>query len=120
MRCHKKISLRMTPSPGGAEKDHAVRQDGMERNMGSDVALGLLAQILWGAVTICAPILACTLVVGLAVSVLQVVTQVQDMSLTFIPKLLATVLALTLFGAWMMRKFLLLATDLISGIPAYF
>jgi flagellar biosynthetic protein FliQ len=48
------------------------------------------------------------------------VTQVQDMSLTFIPKLLATVLALTLFGAWMMRKFLLLATDLISGIPAYF
>jgi flagellar biosynthetic protein FliQ len=88
--------------------------------MSSDVALGLLAQLLWGAVLICGPILACTLLVGLAVSVLQVVTQVQDMSLTFIPKLLATVLALTLFGSWMLRKYLLLATDLISGIPAYF
>lgn len=88
--------------------------------MGSDVALGLLAQVLWGAVIISGPILACTLVVGLAVSVLQVVTQVQDMSLTFIPKLLATVLALTLFGSWMLRKLLLLATDLIAGIPNYF
>jgi flagellar biosynthetic protein FliQ len=88
--------------------------------MSSDVALSLLAQLLWGAVEICGPILACTLAVGLAVSVLQVVTQVQDMSLTFIPKLLATVLALTLFGSWMLRKLLLLATGLISGIPSYF
>jgi flagellar biosynthetic protein FliQ len=88
--------------------------------MGSDIALGLMAQILWGAVSICGPILACTLVVGLAVSVLQVITQVQDMSLTFIPKLIATVVALTLFGPWMLRKLLLLATALISNIPNYF
>jgi flagellar biosynthetic protein FliQ len=88
--------------------------------MSSDVALHLLAQLLWGAVVICTPVLVCTLVVGLAVSVLQVVTQVQDMSLTFIPKLVATVLALTLFGSWMLRRLLLLATDLIAGIPGYF
>jgi flagellar biosynthetic protein FliQ len=92
----------------------------MEREMGSDVAPGLMAQILWGAVAISAPILVCTLVVGLAVSVLQVVTQIQDMSLTFIPKLIATVVALTLFGPWMLRKLLLLATGLISKIPNYF
>lgn len=92
----------------------------MESSMSSDVALNLMAQLLWGAVEICAPVLACTLLVGLAVSVLQVVTQVQDMSLTFIPKLVATVLALTLFGSWMLRKLLLLATSLISGIPGYF
>jgi flagellar biosynthetic protein FliQ len=88
--------------------------------MSSDVALHLLAQLLWGAVAISAPVLACTLIVGLAVSVLQVVTQVQDMSLTFIPKLIATVLALTLFGSWMLRRLLQLATDLIAGIPGYF
>ena len=88
--------------------------------MSSDVALHLLAQLLWGAVAICAPVLACTLIVGLAVSVLQVVTQVQDMSLTFIPKLIATVLALTLFGSWMLRRLLQLATDLIAGIPGYY
>ncbi len=88
--------------------------------MGSDAALQLMAQLLWNAVIICAPILISTLVVGLIVSVLQVVTQVQDMSLTFIPKLIATVLALTIFGPWMLRKLLLLATGLIANIPSYF
>jgi flagellar biosynthetic protein FliQ len=88
--------------------------------MGSDVALALMAQILWGAVIISGPIMLCTLVVGLVVSVLQVVTQIQDMSLTFIPKLVATVLALTLFGPWMLRKLLLLAGGMIANIPNYF
>jgi len=88
--------------------------------MSSDIALQLMSQLLWGAVMICAPILLCTLVVGLIVSILQVVTQVQDMSLTFIPKLVATVVALTVFGPWMLRKLLLLATGLIANIPSYF
>jgi len=52
--------------------------------------------------------------------VLQVVTQIQDMSLTFIPKLVATVFALILFGPWMLRKLLRLATELIANIPNYF
>lgn len=95
-------------------------QGGREEKMSSDVALQLMAQLLWGAVIISAPILLCTLVVGLVVSVLQVITQIQDMSLTFIPKLIATVLALTLFGPWMLRKLLLLATGMISNIPNYF
>ncbi|MFZ6756308.1 flagellar biosynthesis protein FliQ [Undibacterium sp. Ji50W] len=88
--------------------------------MGSDVALHLMEQLLWGALLICAPILICTLVVGLAVSVLQVVTQIQDMSLTFIPKLVATILALTVFGSWMLRKLLIFARELITNIPNYF
>jgi flagellar biosynthetic protein FliQ len=88
--------------------------------MGSDVALQLMAHLLWDAVLICAPIMIATLVVGLFVSVLQVVTQVQDMSLTFIPKLIAAVAALTVFGPWMLRKLLLFATGLISNIPNYF
>jgi len=85
--------------------------------MGSDFALQMAGQLLWGGVLVCAPVLISTLVVGLVVSVLQVVTQVQDMSLTFIPKLLAAVIALTVFGPWMLRKVLLIATNLISNIP---
>jgi flagellar biosynthesis protein FliQ len=88
--------------------------------VGSDAALQMMAQVLWGAVIISAPVLACTLLVGLVVSVLQVVTQIQDMSLTFIPKLVATVFALILFGPWMLRKLLRLATELIANIPNYF
>jgi flagellar biosynthetic protein FliQ len=88
--------------------------------MGSDVVLQLMAQLLWGAVLISAPLLVSTLLVGLLVSVLQVVTQVQDMSLTFIPKLVAAVASLAVFGPWMLRKLLLLASGLISNIPSYF
>jgi flagellar biosynthetic protein FliQ len=88
--------------------------------MGTDTALQLMSQLLWGAVLICAPVLLATLVVGLIVSVLQVVTQVQDMSLTFIPKMIAAVAALVAFGPWMLRKLLLLAIGLISNIPTYF
>ncbi|MCH8618767.1 flagellar biosynthetic protein FliQ [Undibacterium sp. TS12] len=79
-----------------------------------------MEQLLWGALLICAPILICTLLVGLIVSVLQVVTQIQDMSLTFIPKLVATILALTVFGSWMLRKLLIFARELITNIPNYF
>lgn len=89
-------------------------------NMGPDVALQLMSQLLWGAVAICAPVLVCTLLVGLLVSVMQVVTQIQDMSLTFIPKLVAATVALTVFGPWMLRKLLLFATGLITDIPNYF
>jgi flagellar biosynthetic protein FliQ len=88
--------------------------------MGSDVVLQLMSQLLWGAVLISAPLMISTLVVGLVVSVLQVVTQVQDMSLTFIPKLVAAVVSLALFGPWMLRKLVLLASGLISNIPGYF
>ncbi|PRC93898.1 flagellar biosynthesis protein FliQ [Solimicrobium silvestre] len=88
--------------------------------MNSDVVLQLSSQLLWNAILISAPILGLTLLVGLTVSILQVVTQVQDMSLTFIPKVLSAVVALTVFGPWMLHKLLSYATNLISNIPSYF
>lgn len=88
--------------------------------MNSDVVLQLSSQLLWNALLISAPVLGLTLLVGLVVSVLQVVTQVQDMSLTFIPKILSAVIALTVFGPWMLRTLLAYASNLISNIPSYF
>lgn len=88
--------------------------------MNSDAALQLLSQLIWNTIWISAPILACSLIVGILVSVAQVVTQVQDMSLSFIPKLLATAVALGMFGPWMLRKLVLVATSVIANIPNYF
>jgi flagellar biosynthetic protein FliQ len=65
-------------------------------------------------------VLGLTLLVGLIVSILQVVTQVQDMSLTFIPKILSAIIALTVFGPWMLHRLLNYASGLISNIPNYF
>jgi flagellar biosynthetic protein FliQ len=88
--------------------------------MNSDLALHLLADMLWTALLISAPLLGVTLVVGLLVSVLQVVTQVQEMSLTYIPKIVSAVIVLAVFGPWMLRRLLAFATTLISNIPSYF
>ena len=70
--------------------------------MDGDVAMHLLAQTLLTAAKVSAPILAVTLVVGMVISVLQVVTQIQEMTLTFIPKLIAVVVVFLMTGAWMM------------------
>ena len=69
--------------------------------MDSDTAMHLLSETLLTAAKVCAPILLATLVVGVVISVLQVVTQIQEMTLTFIPKLVVVVMFLAT-GAWMM------------------
>jgi len=85
----------------------------------SDVALQLLRDVLWSALLISAPLLLITLVVGLLVTVIQVVTQVQEMSLTFVPKIIASVVTLIIFGPWMLKRLLAFSSDLINSIPSY-
>ncbi len=85
--------------------------------MNADGAVGLLSQLLWQAFLVSLPLLAVTLLVGLAVSVLQVVTQLQDMSLSYVPKLLAAMIVLVLFGPWMLGRISSYASSLLSTIP---
>lgn len=87
--------------------------------MRSDFALQLMGDLLWNSVLISAPLLGMTLLVGLIVSILQAVTQVQEMSLSFVPKLIAAVATLVLFGPWMLKKLLAFASTLIGNVPAY-
>ncbi len=88
--------------------------------MTSDFALQLMAEMLWTAVLITAPILGFTLLVGLMVSILQVVTQIQEMSLTFIPKIITVVVVMVVFGPWMLKRLLQFSAGVISNIPMYF
>ena len=70
--------------------------------MDADTAMRLLAEALIASVKVAAPFLLVTLVVGLLISILQVVTQVQEMTLTFVPKLIAVGLVCLLLGSWML------------------
>lgn len=69
--------------------------------MDSDMAMHLLSETLIAAAKVSMPILLTTLVVGVVISIVQVVTQVQEMTLTFIPKLVAVVAVFLMTGAWM-------------------
>ncbi len=67
-------------------------------------AVALFQKALWMAVLLSAPMLLFGLVAGLIISIFQAVTQIQEMTLSFIPKVLAVVLSLFLFLPWMLNQ----------------
>ncbi|MDO6685841.1 MULTISPECIES: flagellar biosynthetic protein FliQ [unclassified Agarivorans] len=84
--------------------------------MTSDSAVIILSQMLIKAAAISMPILGVCLIVGLIVSLFQVATQIQEMTLTFVPKLLAAGLTLLLIGRWMILSLVQFTTDHIEKI----
>lgn len=84
-----------------------------------DVALQLVSRMLWAGVSIAAPLLLITMIVGILVSIFQVVTQIQEVSLSFIPKILTVVAVLVVMGPWMLKKLVNYSAAVIAGIPAY-
>jgi len=66
-----------------------------------------------------APVFVAGLVVGLAVSIFQALTQIQEMTLTFVPKIVAVFLALLFFMPWMMRIMLDFTRNILTNIPTY-
>jgi flagellar biosynthesis protein FliQ len=85
--------------------------------MGPDTVLELCTEALELALRIGLPLLVAGLVVGLAVSVFQAVTQIQEQTLSFIPKILALAGVLIVLGPWMLNQLLSYTTDLWGSIP---
>jgi flagellar biosynthesis protein FliQ len=74
-------------------------------------------QALTVMLLLAAPLLLTSLVVGLIVSVLQAATQINEMTLSFIPKLVATLAVLVLAGPWMITYFVDYVRRLFESIP---
>lgn len=84
--------------------------------MNIDQAVQFLSQALFTGVWVAMPILILILVVGLMVNIGQVVTQLQEMTLSFIPKIVALVILLALAGPWMLSKLSAFALRMFSGL----
>ena len=65
------------------------------------------------------PILLTGMVVGLTVSIFQSMTQIQEMTLTFVPKIILVLASVLVFGPWMLQVYLDFVTNLITNIPTY-
>jgi len=65
------------------------------------------------------PMLGLGLIAGLTISVFQAVTQIQEMTLTFVPKILAVFIGLLFAAPWMMEKLMSFTTNIITNIPMY-
>ena len=89
------------------------------QDLGPDMALAMTADMLWTAIKLAAPLIGITTAVGLVVSILQTVTQIQESSLTFVPKLIAAAAVLLVLGGWMLNVLGEYAIRLIANIPNY-
>ena len=85
--------------------------------MGPETVLDVGRDALWMTVMLAGPLLGAALAVGLLIGIFQAATQIQEMTLSFIPKLLALVVALCIAGPWMIQVLVTFSKRLIVGIP---
>ena len=85
--------------------------------MTPDMVIKLAEQSIFTIILISAPTLLIALAVGLLVSVFQAMTQIQEQTLAFIPKILAVFISLVVFGPWMLTLLLDYTRDLFQQLP---
>lgn len=85
--------------------------------MTQDTVMQLATQTLWMTILIAGPLLLSALAIGLLVGMFQAATQINEMTLSFIPKLGILVAALFIFGPWMLSNIVDFTQRLILNIP---
>ena len=85
--------------------------------MNEDTVIQLVVGAVELALKVGLPLLLVGLAVGLVISVFQAVTQIQEQTLTFIPKILATAAVVVVAGPWMLDQMVVYASELYGSIP---
>ncbi|MBL7033678.1 MAG: flagellar biosynthesis protein FliQ [Candidatus Delongbacteria bacterium] len=85
--------------------------------MSPELAIYVLKEAIYTAMIIALPMLLAGLVVGLVISIFQSVTQVNEMTLTFIPKIIAVILTLVMLLPWIANKLLAFTLHMFELMP---
>lgn len=83
------------------------------------MVIDMLVHALQLSLLIAAPMLGFGLVIGLVISIFQSVTSIQEMTLTFIPKIIGVVVAVMVFAPWMLDKIMAYTIDLFTNLGQY-
>jgi flagellar biosynthesis protein FliQ len=87
--------------------------------MTPDLVTKIMLDALKVAILLAAPVLIFGLVAGLLISMLQAVTQIHEMTLAFIPKIIAVVIAIVIFFPWMLNVIIDFTKNLFTNLPTY-
>lgn len=87
--------------------------------MNQDILIEALRQMLWVTLLLSLPVLLVALVVGVLIGLVQAVTSVQEQTLSFVPKIIATVAVLVLLGAWMTRLLVNYTAEILNNLPRF-
>ncbi len=87
--------------------------------MDSDFIIALAGQAVYTVLKASAPMLVLGLVVGLIVSIFQATTQIQEQTLAFVPKIVAVMLGILLFGPWILNTLVDFTYNLLNNLYKY-
>ncbi|ATH91432.1 flagellar biosynthesis protein FliQ [Bacillus glycinifermentans] len=87
--------------------------------MSSEFVISIAERAVYVTLLVSGPLLVLALLVGLIVSVFQATTQIQEQTLAFIPKIVAVLVGLVIFGPWMLSTILSFATELFSNLNRF-
>ena len=85
--------------------------------MTEQTVIELASRTIWVSIMVAAPALFATLFMGLFISIIQAATQINEQTLSFIPKILAMSAALIIFGPWILQVMMNFTMELFSTIP---
>lgn len=83
--------------------------------MSEGLVLDIFQQAMYNVIILASPILLVALIVGLAVSIFQATTQIQEATLAFVPKILAVFITIVLLAPWLLKRAVEFATFIISN-----
>lgn len=87
--------------------------------MNQDMALQMARDALTVGMMVCGPVLAASMIIGVVVSIFQAVTQIQEMTLTFVPKTLGVAVVVLLLGPWMLNTLTVYTAGLLASLPNF-
>lgn len=87
--------------------------------MSSEFIIGLAGQAVFTVLKVSAPMLVIALVVGLLISIFQATTQIQEQTLAFVPKIVAVLVALLLFGPWILTTLVDFTYGILNNLSNY-
>ena len=88
--------------------------------MDAQSAIDLAREALWTTLIVASPVLIAALVVGLVIGLLQALTQIQEQSVAFVPKIIVMLLVLSISLPWLISRMVHYTSELIGGIPGRF
>lgn len=87
--------------------------------MNTEMVISLAEKGVYTTIVVCAPLLLLALGIGLAVSIFQATTQIQEQTLAFVPKIVAVLVGMIFFGPWMLERIVSYTLDIFTNLTRF-
>jgi flagellar biosynthesis protein FliQ len=87
--------------------------------MNTEMVISIAEKGVYTTLIVCAPLLLLALGIGLAVSIFQATTQIQEQTLAFVPKIAGVMIGMIFFGPWMLERIITYTTDIFTNLTRF-